>query len=388
MQVDTVNLPLATVRGNPLPHGQTSLILSAMTKVLCDISALRYYRTPPRYLYALPPIPDFDTPYGRARLRQSPVATGIIHIPIHALSFGRDRLTSTLVKQHLWTKDMPAEAIVDTPFDVSVTSPLLTLLMLSTHLDPISTALLIYEFTGSFSFYSPNIKMDDAIYQSVIQSEFKRLDSWQCITDTQGKPSDLWTRPPLLEFDDIRYILNAGKGMRGRNQLAKAMRYVTGKVASPFEAKASILIGSPRRVGGLGLGGFKNNLEIKLDDSARHICGLKKAYGDIVWEETPDHPMVIVECQGEMAHDSRGRAQADDDRALALESMGIEVIRISYKQISDRARFELLAQRLSNTLNTKLPSLTPRLARKQSEMRDALFRAWPYHENRPSRTNR
>ena len=32
--------------------------------------------------------------------------------------------------------------------------------------------------------------------------------------------------------------------------------------------------------------------------------------------------MVIVECQGEMAHDSRGRAQADDDRALALESMG------------------------------------------------------------------
>ena len=98
--------------------------------------------------------------------------------------------------------------------------------------------------------------------------------------------------------------------------------------------------------------------------------------------------MVIVECQGEMAHDSRGRAQADDDRALALESMGIEVIRISYKQISDRARFELLAQRLSNTLNTKLPSLTPRLARKQSEMRDALFRAWPYHENRPSGTNR
>ncbi|MFR3450714.1 MAG: hypothetical protein ACLTSX_02740 [Collinsella sp.] len=79
--------------------------------------------------------------------------------------------------------------IVDTPFDVSVTSPLLTLLMLSTHLDPISTALLIYEFTGSFSFYSPNIKMDDAIYQSVIQSEFQRLDSWQCITDTQGKPS-------------------------------------------------------------------------------------------------------------------------------------------------------------------------------------------------------
>ena len=69
--------------------------------------------------------------------------------------------------------------------------------------------------------------------------------------------------------------------MRGRNRLAKAMRYVTGKVASPFEAKTSILIGSPRRVGGLGFAGFKNNLEIKLDDNAQRICGLKNAYGDI-----------------------------------------------------------------------------------------------------------
>lgn len=308
-------------------------------------------------------------------------------MPIHALSFGRDRLTSTLVKQHLWTKDMPAGAILDTPFDVSVTSPLLTLLMLSTHLDPIRTALLIYEFTGSFSIYCPNRELDTAIFQSINRSEFERLDSWKCITDTQGKPTDLWTRPPLLAFDDIRHILNFEKGMRGRNQLAKAMRYVSGRVASPFEAKASILIGSPQRMGGLGLAGFKNNFEIKLDDSARRICGLSKAYGDIVWEETPDHPMVIVECQGEMAHNSRERAQADDDRALALESMGIEVIRISYKQISDRARFDLLAQRLASTLNVKPPSPTPRFARKQAEVRDALFGAWPYCENRLLETN-
>lgn len=379
---------MPTVRENPLPQGRRPLILSTMTKILCDISALRYYRTPPRYLYALPPIPDFDTPYGRTRLRQSPIGRSIIGIPIHALSFGRDRLTSTLVKQHLWTKDMPAGAILDTPFDVSVTSPLLTLLMLSTHLDPIRTALLIYEFTGSFSFYSPNKALEAAIFQSINKSEFEKLDSWKCFTSTQGKTTDLWTRPSLLEFDDILHILNTGEGMRGRNQLEKAMRYVTGKVASPFEAKTSILIGTPRRMGGLGLAGFKNNFEIKLDNSAQRICGLKKAYGDIVWEETPDHPMVIVECQGEMAHNSREQAQADDDRALALESMGIEVIRLSYKQISDRACFDLLAQRLARALNIKLPSSTPRLVQKQAEIRDVLFGTWPYRENRPLRTSR
>lgn len=98
--------------------------------------------------------------------------------------------------------------------------------------------------------------------------------------------------------------------------------------------------------------------------------------------------MVIVECQGEMAHNSRDRAQADDDRALALESMGIEVIRISYKQISDRTRFNLLARRLSNTLSIKLPNPTPRLAQREIEMRDALFGAWPYYEYRPLGTGR
>lgn len=381
MQVDTVKLKYPTVRESLLPSIQITIILSAMTKVLCDISALRYHRTPPRYFYALPPIPDFDTPFGRTQLRQSPIAADIIGIPVHALSFGDDRLTSTLVKQHLWTKDLPAGAIVDTPFDVSVTSPLFTLLMLSTHLDPIRTALLIYEFTGSFSIYPPKGELDNAIFQSVRPSKFENLDSWKRITSAQGKPTDMWTRPPLLELDDIHALLDGMKGMRGRDKLAQAMRYVTGQVASPFEAKASILFGSSRRLGGLGLKGFKNNLEIKLDKGAQSICGLKNAYADIAWEETVDHPMVIVECQGDMTHNSPERAQADDDRALALESMGFQVIRISHSQISNKKRFDLLAKRLARSLCMEIGCPTPLVARRQDQMRHILFRTWPYCES-------
>lgn len=377
-QVGTANGFLPTTREKPLRHARDAYILSAMTKTYCDISALRYYRTPPRYFYALPPVSDFDTPFGRAQLRQNPVSTHIIGIPIHTLSFGGDRLTSTLVKQHLWTQKLPTGAIVETPFDVSVTSPLFTLLMLSTHLDPIQTALLIYEFTGTFSIFSPNRELDAAIMGAIKRSRFEHLDTWMRTTNVKGRFTDMWGRQPLLGIDDIHEFLAHEKGMRGRNKLAQAMRYVTGVTASPFEAKASMLIGASRRLGGLGLGGFKNNLKIELDDRARRICELKMAYGDIVWEKTPEHPMVIVECQGEMTHDSPERAQADDDRALALESMGAQVIRISYKQILDAGCFDLLAARLARALGTNIPPSSPQIAKQRDRMRRMLFGMWPY----------
>ena len=87
--------------------------------------------------------------------------------------------------------------------------------------------------------------------------------------------------------------IDSEKGMRGRNRLAQALRYVTGKTASPFEAKASMLIGSSWQLGGLGLGQFENNKRIKLNDSAQQICGRKNAYGDLVWEETPRTPWLL-----------------------------------------------------------------------------------------------
>lgn len=275
---------------------------------------------------------------------------------------------------------MPAEAVVDTPFDVSVTSPLMTLLMLSTHLDPIQTALLIYEFTGTFSFFTPNCDLEQSIFQAVNRHTLEKLDSWQRIINAKGMPTVLWRRPPLLELDDIQELIDSEKGMRGRNRLAQALRYVTGKTASPFEAKASMLIGSSWQLGGLGLGQFENNKRIKLNDSAQQICGQKNAYGDLVWEETPTHPMVIVECQGEMVHDVPGRARADDDRALALESMGAQVIRISHSQIACSDRFDLLAKRLVCTLGAATPPSTPETARRQEHMRGILFGSWPYCE--------
>ena len=357
---------------------KTDDTLSHMEKIICDISALRYYRTPPRYLYALPEICDFDTPYGRSKLREDPVASRILGIPIHALSLGGTRLTSTLVQQHFRTKDIPANSIIDTPFGASVTSPLLTLLMLAPKLDPIELALLIYEFTGTFTISAMNRELAREIGLSMGANRLERLDAWRTVGDDPERSNGLWSRPSLITLDAIRDFLALGTGFRGAPRLQRAMRYVTGCVASPFEAKASMLLGAPRILGGEGLSGMRNNLPIRLDDYARRICGKQVVYGDIVWEATREHPAVILECQGAIVHDSAFSAQDDDDRALALEQMGYQVIRITYKQIADEARFQLLAKHLAELLNLTRRPPSFQTAKRQAMMRDKLFGPWPY----------
>lgn len=358
-------------------NGDALDTVSPMEKIVCDITALRYYRTPPRLFHALPTICDFETPYGRTLLRDDPVATQLFDIPIHALSLNNDRLTSTLVFQHFRTGQLPDGSIVDTQFDFSVTSPLLTLLMLGYHLDPIELAMLIYEFTGSFALFSPT----KIIAPMVDDERLSDLDDWIRVGAASMKPGDLWSRPALLKLSAIEELIESSPGMRGIRKLRRAMRYVTGSVASPFEAKASMLLGAPRTMGGAGLGGFTNNCRIDLDERAQATCGKSHLFGDIVWPENEVRGAVVLECQGAVAHGSCAAAQADDDRALALEQMGYKVVRITYKQISDERRFKQLAEHLAGILGIAIRPAAPRTKERAVHMHKMLFKPWPYSSN-------
>ena len=163
-----------------------------MDKVLCDISALRYYRTPPRYFQVLPQLSDFETPYGRLELRENALAMRVLGLPIHGLELKGGRPHSNLVRPHVWNGALPSEAIQETPFDVSVTSPLFTLLMLSTHVPVIHLALLIYEFTGTFSIFNPDSEMQ-AWFLRTVGNDGDKLDDWRRVKGEGGDTGDLWS---------------------------------------------------------------------------------------------------------------------------------------------------------------------------------------------------
>lgn len=303
-----------------------------MDKTLCGVSALRYYRVPPRYLYALPCLPDFDTPYGRGQIRESYLAADVLGLPLNALELGGRRLHSSMVAPRFWSSDLPAGAIVDTPFDYAVTSPVLTLLMVSPYVSIVHLALLIYEFVGTFTVFAPSPELEEIYREAIGGIRRISLDDWHRVAcdviakergiaaDRSGSAagSDLWSRPALLTLDELDAFIEANAGMHGIKNLALARRYVTGVTASPFEARASVLLASSRALGGAGFTGVRNNVRIDLDADARKICGSSYVKGDLVWSARAGRPLTILECQGAMVHGGWGAAAADDDRALAV----------------------------------------------------------------------
>lgn len=347
-----------------------------MEKILCDISALKLYRVPPRYLYMMPNLPDFDTPFGRSELRGSPTVSEIFGLPIHALDTRRSLLHSTLVKPHRWDGPLPTGSILESPHDVSVTSPLLTLLMLAYRFSPIKLAMLLYEFVGKFTFFTPTQMLEEACRGLPPAPEWEFDGGWKMVRDAKGNPSGLWQRPPLLTMDQVHEFIDRGKGVRGRKKLAQAMRYVTGVTRSPFEACASMLLCAPRRLGGRGFSGVQNNFRIDLSEDARTICGLSYAEGDLTWLATARRPTTIVECQGGMTHSGAEVSESDDDRALALENMGNDVLRITYKQISDEEKFDLFASHLGLKLGIRQNPPSSRMADAEKVLRQTILTDW------------
>lgn len=347
-----------------------------MEKILCNISALRFYRVPPRYLYMMPNLPDFDTPFGRSELRGSPAVSEIFGLPIHALDTKRSLLHSTLVRPHRWDGPLPMGSIRETPHDVSVTSPLLTLLMLAYRFTPIQLAMLLYELVGKFTFFTSTQMLEEACKGLPPAPDWEFDGGWKMVRDAKGGPSGLWQRPPLLTMDQVNEFIDRGRGVRGRWKLAQAMRYVTGVTRSPFEACASMLLCAPRRLGGRGFGGVQNNFRIDLSEDARTICGLSYAEGDLTWPATARHPTTIVECQGRMTHSSVEASESDDDRALALENMGIDLVRITYKQISDEDKFELLSSHLGAKLGVRQRPPSGKMVDAEKLLRQSILTDW------------
>lgn len=131
---------------------------------------------------------------------------------------------------------------------------------------------------------------------------------------------------------------------------------VTGVCASPFEAQASILLGLPRRLGGQGYH-FNNNHRIELTTSAQAIYPHTCRYADIFFEATDEHPALDIECQGRSVHDNEAASISDSNRITALQSMGIEVIPLTFEQFYDADRFcailDLIATKLDTTIKPK-----------------------------------
>ena len=69
-------------------------------------------------------------------------------------------------------------------------------------------------------------------------------------------------------------------------------------------------------------------------------------------------------------------SESDDDRALALENMGNDVLRITYKQISDEEKFDLFASHLGSKLGIRQNPPSSRMADAEKVLRQTILTDW------------
>ncbi len=344
--------------------------------MLCNISALRYYRTPPLVLMMLPPITICEADKTRRYLRANPTVTEVINSPIHLLVPSSKHETGAVnIKHHVWSTRQPKNAVWDTVLDIMVTSPLFTLLTLAPLLSTESLALIIYELTGNFTVFEPSELLEEMLkpYKEELR---EGSGGWRRVYSTDGKPSDLWTRSPLIDFDELDRFLEETKGMYGHKRLAQAAQMVTGIVSSPFEAQLSMLLNTPRSKGGEGLARIFNNHEVALTAEARKLCHNKKAFIDLYVLSDDGTKDLAIECQGRSIHGTGGVKDIDADRATALECMGIDVLMVTYQQISEASKFDALRRLIFQKLGMTYKEKTPRQKAQETKHRQMVFLDW------------
>ena len=341
--------------------------------IICGVSAFRYYRTPPQVLDLHPSLRRLRGRSGS--LAHQPLVVDVLQAPVHALAFNRASRAGTYgIRFHLWQGETPVGHIRETRHGFRVVSPEFALLQMAQQLSEIRLLMAMYEACGWFSIYKPSDEAERAL--ALDSGQFLSGSEWRRVRGRDGKVVNLWQRPPLIEIEELLAFSSLVQGRRGCVKFRRTAEMLSGVTASPFEAQASMLLSLPRNCGGEGIAGIENNVPIKMNSSARAISGLSKCYVDLlISNDSPVRPLAI-ECQGRVVHGLGGVTQDDANRIVALESMGFDVVPLTYEQIYDPYRFRAVVNMLSERIGIKRAPKDEAQLAAERDLRWELFSDW------------
>lgn len=331
-----------------------------MDRYFSGITALRYLRTPPQVLALYPPLAEPYQDSNHMKLASSPLIEDILHTPLDCTVFhANKRRSSKYYRYHLSNTDLPFGCFRPCNHGCYVASPPYALLTSAAFLTETQLLMLAFEFCGTYSVYSPRARTEKLLQDAYAKRAINPTDGWNRVCSATGKASNLWKREPLTTPDELLAFCTEARGLAGAKRLRRVASLVTGVCASPFEAQASILLGLPRRLGGQGYH-FNNNHRIELTTSAQTIYPHTCCYADIFFEATDEHPALDIECQGKSVHDNEAASISDSNRIAALQSMGIEVIPLTFEQFYDADRFCAILDLIATKLDTSIKPKTER----------------------------
>ena len=155
-------------------------------------------------------------------------------------------------------------------------------------------------------------------------------------------------------------------------RLVKATEFLVPSAASPLEVQTAMLLGLPSSMGGYGIGGFEANRKVRLNTGGRLLSKKSACYCDLFWEEAG----IDVECQSTMVHQNADSFLSDSERTTALRGMGLDVLPITFDQLSDSARFDSFVKVLVGMLGLTLESRTEAVKKATVGLRAEVLAPW------------
>jgi very-short-patch-repair endonuclease len=260
------------------------------------------------------------------------------------------------LRQHLHRNVTPAGSLVRINDALLVSSPEFCFLQMANELSLVELLELGYELCGSYALPATA----DSIALATL-----------CIDADQPPLFDhgFKQRPPMTSKKKLRDFLAQTPGTKGHKLAKHALRYIVDNAASPMEAKLSILLVLPYRLGGYGFAPPELNARIVPAKSARRSASKSSYRCDLFW---PDYD-VAVEYDSDQFHTGPSRIASDSKRRNTLSSIGIVTITVTNQQIHSIVEFEKVARQLASSINRRLQFKNPDFFKAQQQLRRQLL---------------
>ena len=279
------------------------------------------------------------------------------------------RRKSKIVAPRIFTGSTPKGCFISIGGGMVVSAPPLCFIQMAYELPLIKLIELGFELCGSYSLHAST----------------KHGTSLADVNNSGPADIDrtLYGHKQLTNIKEIKEFTTHMKGMHGYKKALRAIRYIIDGSASPMETILVMLLTLPYKLGGYELPAPELNKRIDLGYAATLRPGSSfnksvssfvrsgRAYYvcDLFWPEVK----LAVEYDSNFYHTGADRIISDSEKRLDLNTLGINVITVTSRQIRNIDEFENIAKLFARKLHKRLRYKTPQFTDAKRELRDLLF---------------
>lgn len=331
-----------------------------MEAVICDITALNYWRTRSDSLGSSSSR-GRAVPERRSHLEvDAPSAATVDYIKslglandgdVHLLvGSSEQRRLLNGARVELIGSELPSRSFVRALAQIYTVSPELLFLMSARRLSFVELLELGHELCGTYRLTSPHV--------------------------TYGVE-------PLSSVAALRNYAQKAKGIHGRGVALRACKYLADGSASPAETALSIAFRLPHRYGGYGLGNPLLNQEIPLNASASKLLGWQTTIKPDFYWKASHFPS---EYDSGLYHSDREQADTDERRRNAYAALGMNVVVVRPRHLCSIDLLDEIANTIRKNIGLRLNHLPAGYAELHSNLFEEVFRYWiKIHDDFPGR---